>query len=95
MNSYPFNQSVRLTTTFSQAGTAYDPASIVLKTCTPGGVITTYTYGTDAALQKDSTGTYHVDVTLVQAGIWTYRWEGTSNVTAASETQMYVQATVF
>ena len=56
-----------------------DPTvSIKFKLRSPANVETTYVYGTDAALQKASTGNYTADVTPDEGGRWRYRWEATS-----------------
>lgn len=71
------NQKIRISTSTpftNGAGTAYDPASVVLKVQTPGGASTAYTYGVTAGFIKDSTGTYHLDLTGDQAGVWYYEW---------------------
>lgn len=95
MSTYAFNKSVRLSVTFNE-GSNYDPALVVVKTCSPTGVITTYTYATDAAVQKDTTGQYHIDILPAQTGTWYYRWEGTTNgVTAADETSFFVEPSQF
>lgn len=47
--------------------------------------VTTWTYGVDSQVVKDSTGVYHADITLVRAGRLRYRWQGTGTVTAAAE----------
>ena len=86
MNLHDKGDLVRSTATFTNtAGTATDPTTVVCKVRTPAGVVTTYTYGTDAALVKSATGVYYVDVSLTAVGQWWVRWEGTGTVQQAEE----------
>lgn len=79
-----------------ETDTDTDPATIKFTYRSPLGVETTYTYGTDAALVKDSTGDYHVDVVPDIGGRWRYRWltSGT-NKTIALEGSFLVQTSRF
>jgi hypothetical protein len=74
---------------------AVDPTTLVFRTLPPGSVDTTLTYGTDAALVKDATGAYHVDVSLVRAGTWHFRWKGTGTAVFAEEAEIMVRASAF
>jgi hypothetical protein len=51
-----------------------DPDVVQFQFKTPAGAITTYVYGTDDELVKDSAGHYHVDVKFASAGLHYYRW---------------------
>lgn len=71
------NQKLRINTStpFTDgAGTAYDPTTVLLKVQTPAGASITYTYGVTAGFIKDSVGTYHLDLTGDQSGVWYYEW---------------------
>lgn len=94
-NAYDIGDLVRCTGTFAAAGTNVNPDAIMFKVKTPAGVVTTYTYGTDAALVRDSTGVYHVDVSVAEAGEYVYRFWSTGTGQAASEGQFVVKATLF
>lgn len=59
-----------------------DPTTLTFKFEKPDGVETTYIYGTDAELVRDSVGKFHVELTLDQAGTWIWRQESTGIVTA-------------
>ena len=48
-----------------------------------------------AALVKDSTGVYHLDVSASAVGQWYYRWEGTGAVEQADEGTFVVEASAF
>lgn len=59
-----------------------DPATLTFAFETPAGVVTTYVYGVDAALVRDSVGKFHVEITLTEPGWWKWRQESTGVVTA-------------
>jgi hypothetical protein len=82
---------VRCSGSFTQNGVAVDPATVKFKFTTPGGATTTYTYGADGALVKDSTGHYHVDVSASEFDRWIYRWESTGTAQAAQEAEFFVK----
>lgn len=66
-------------------GVAADPSAITFRWRKPDGTRSSYVYGTDAELVKSSTGSYYVDLDLDQAGVWTYRFEGTGGDAKAAE----------
>lgn len=77
-NVYDKGDLIRITGTFKDASlVAYDPTVVKCQVQTPAGVETTYTYPTDAAVVKDSTGNYHLDVSANASGTWWYRWYAT------------------
>lgn len=94
-NAYDIGDMVRCTGTFTASGSSVNPAAIMFKVKTPAGVVTTYTYGTDAALVRDATGVYHVDVSVAEAGEYVYRFWSTGTGQAAAEGQFVVKATLF
>jgi hypothetical protein len=70
------------------AGAAADPTTVVVRVRPPNtgrDEYTTYTYGTDAEVQKTGTGAYYLDVACAAAGTYWVRWEGTGAVIAAVE----------
>lgn len=85
MNIYKTGQKVRVSVTFTVNDVATDPTAVVCKIKDPGGNVTTFTYGVDAEVVKDSTGVYHVDVTTDENRIWYYRFEGSGSCTAVEE----------
>lgn len=96
MNTYDVGDLVRCTGTFTTAaGAATDPTVVGCKVLPPGGTVTTYVYGTDAALVKDSTGVYHVDVSGTVAGYWNYRFYSTGTGQAAGEEAFSIAASAF
>lgn len=87
----------RVTVTFQdESGTGIDPDTVVLKTMSPCGTETTYTYGTDAEVQRETTGQYLGDITPDRAGRWRFRWESTgTETTTVIEDSFIVQASKF
>lgn len=86
MTEYDMGDLVRASTAFTNSGgTATDPSTVTVKYRVGAGVVTTYVYGTDAEVEKDSTGNYHVDILANISGVYHVRWEGTGTVTAADE----------
>ena len=98
-NTYDMGDSVRLSAAFTDGGTATDPGTILFRWKPPKSSASLYTYGSDAALVKASTGNYYVDLTIPgtasSAGQWTYRFEGTGAVIAADEDRFYVEPSPF
>ena len=77
------------------AGAPADPTVVRFKSTKPSGTTTTLVYLTDAALVKDSTGNYHVDLSATEAGIWFYRFEGAGAVETAEEGEFTVAPSGF
>lgn len=96
MAQYTKGQKVRVSAVFrNNSDVVADPSTITFKWQTPAGVDSDYVYGTDAELVKDSTGNYHVDLTLNEADTWVYRFESTGNPVAADEESLGVAASQF
>ena len=77
-NTYDVGDLPRVSAVFTTpAGVDTDPTVVKFVYQAPGGTAVTLTYGTDAALVRDSAGHYHVDVSLTVAGTWSYRWYST------------------
>lgn len=90
-NRFDKGDLVRCTGTFTTAGgAAQDPTTVKVSIRTPARVVTTYVYGVDGALVKDSTGVYHVDVDANQVGTWYVRWWATGTGQAAGESPFFV-----
>jgi hypothetical protein len=89
---YP-NTVLQLTIAFTDTdGVAVDPDTVVFKLCSPCGVITSYTYGTDSEIQKASTGNYTADVTPDRGGRWFFRWETTGPVFATEDSFIVINS---
>jgi hypothetical protein len=93
---YPGTQ-IDLTINLQNAAEAdVDPATLTFKLMSPDGVETTYVYGTDAEITKQSVGDYTARITPDKAGRWHYRWITTGSGTVlASEGDFLVQRSVF
>lgn len=76
-------------------GGPVDPAVVLFKYEDPAGNLTTLTYLTDAALIRDSTGNYHVDIDCDEDGAWYWEWRGTGANQAADEGYFTVTASRF
>ncbi len=96
--SYIVGQTIRLTATFTgpnlpdgTPGPLVDPTTITLRfehqTQPPA---LTYTY--PGTITRDSSGTYHQDITILTAGVWVERWEGTGSANSAAEKAIVVTA---
>jgi hypothetical protein len=96
INAYDKGDVVRCSGAFTNsAGTAIDPTAVLFTFIDPAGTSTTYTYGVDAALAKDSTGNYHVDVNADAEGIYHWRMYSTGTGKAAAEGEFVVTSSVF
>src|SRR5579872_6677913 len=67
---------------FTLNGVATDPSVLTFQFIKPDGTTTTYTYGVDAQLVRDSVGNYHVQLAVDLAGNWSYEWVATGTVVA-------------
>lgn len=96
MSEYDAGSLVRVTGTFRDInGAVADPALVQFKYLNPAGSATTYVYGTHSQLVKDSTGIYHVDLTLASAGTWRVRFESSGTGQAAQESSLIAKYTSF
>jgi len=91
MAIYDVGDLVTCSATFAVNDTPTDPTVLTFSFKTPAGTTTTYTYGTDAALVRDSAGAFHVDVPVDAEGVWHYRFAGTGAATAAEERRFYTR----
>jgi len=95
-NFFQVGDLVRVTGTFKTlAGAVTDPTAVFFSFQTPAGTTATYTYGTDAALVKSSTGVYYVDVSVTSAGNWRYRFYSTGTGQTADEGYFSVPYSAF
>lgn len=85
INYYRTGQKVRVTCQFKVNDTLTDPTSVICKVMDPSRNVSTYVYGTDAEVVKDSTGIYHVDIVANEKKEWNVRFEGTGACVAVEE----------
>ena len=77
------------------AGALADPQTVKVSVRPPSGVISTYVFGTDAAVVKDSTGKYHIDIDANASGAWAVRWFSEGTGKAAVEMRFKVKKSDF
>lgn len=82
---YASGQLVNISCTFTLSGIPTDPTTVIGRFRWGTATTTSYTYGVNAQLVKDSTGVYHFDVTAQNSGTYYYRFEGYTSVQAAEE----------
>jgi hypothetical protein len=96
VNNYDVGDEVRVTGTFTDsAGTEQDPNAVFFQYEDPSGTVTALAYPADAALVKDDTGIYHVDIDVDEAGMWHWRWYSTGVGQAADEGQFLAEDSRF
>ncbi len=96
MNTHDIGDVVRISVAFTnQAGTPVDPGTVTVKVKTPIGLATTYVFGVDSGVIKDSTGNYHFDVEPAIQGVWAYRWEGAVSNKGAEENTFQIRESAF
>lgn len=88
---FDLGQSVTVTNTFTDGdGVVVDPASVFVNYKSPGGTLTTLEFGVDAAVIKDSTGVYHVDIDGDEVGRWYVYWFSTGTGQASDEESFFI-----
>lgn len=90
MAVYDVGDSVRVTGTFTVASVVTDPTTVTLEVKDPSGNVATYTYAL-SEVTRSGTGVFYKDLTIDEAGIWTYRWSGTGAVVSAGEEWLEVR----
>ena len=75
--------------------TSTDPNTVTFDMKEPNNTVTTYTFGVNAPLVKDSTGNYHVDWFIALSGIHAYNYTGFGGANAAEEASFIVVPTEF
>lgn len=95
MNTYTLGKVIRSNVAFAQSSTPVDPGGVTFKIKSPLGVTTTYVYGVDAEVVKDSTGNYHVDYEPDRQGVWSVRWQGTVSNKSAEESEFQIVESQF
>lgn len=68
----PISMNVNFTDT---SGDDYDPETVTLKIIDPGGVETSYVYGTDDEVTRADSGNYVGTIRPDRGGRWFRRWE--------------------
>lgn len=89
VNEYDPGDVVRVTAAFTVGGTATDPTAVTFRLREPDGTATEYVYGTDAELEKPSTGNYRVDWPVDQEGWHYFSFTGTGDAPAMEQGEFY------
>lgn len=95
MANYTLGNVIKLAANFKANSADVDPTTITFKLKDPLGVITTYIYGTNAELVKESTGDYYVHYTPLVEGRHTYRFSSGTTYIAAEESTFDVVESQF
>lgn len=76
-NEYDVGDLIRCSGAFTNiSNVAVDPDNVHFKVRDPSLNTTSYQYGVDAEVVRDSVGNYHVDVDVDEAGYWWFRFYG-------------------
>lgn len=90
-NTYDIGDVVRLTATFTDTGeTAANPSSVRFIYETPSGSFSTQTSTGDVV--NPQVGTYYLDITLSESGVWEYRVTSTGTLKASEEGYLVARA---
>lgn len=88
MNSFLWGSQVKMQGIFRVSAVETDPTTGAIRCLytKPTGAVTIVT-STQAAIVKDTTGTYYslVTPTSSEIGVWYYRWHATAGVITAGE----------
>jgi len=88
-NYYEYGNTITIAGAYDDENEApYDPTTVYVWVKNPNGTDTTYEYGVDVEVVKDSTGRYSMDVSGNIVGIWYYRWY-TDNPDDASDEKWF------
>jgi|SRR5690606_12147698 len=69
----------------NSSGVLTNPTSVTVTVREPDDTKTTYTYGTDPEVVRDSTGIYYISIVPDAAGPWGFYWLGTGTVPRSTE----------
>lgn len=90
---YVIGNKIRITGTITDLeGTAVDPTTLEIEVRDPAGKVTTYTYGEDEEVVRDSTGVYYLDLLPNLPGPWRYYWLGEGENQVASNGSFFVKS---
>jgi hypothetical protein len=94
VNVYQKGDLVRVSGVFKDlTDVVQDPDTVSLKVTKTDGTQTIYVFNGSPAVTRDSTGNYHVDVSVDQVGRWFYTWISTGLAQAAENGEFLVEAT--
>lgn len=77
--------TIRIYGTLLVNETPTDPNTLRLDIIDPTSTTTSYEFGTDPEIVRDSVGQFHFDLMLTQRGVWRYQWFSNASLTAFEE----------
>ncbi len=88
---------VRVRATFkNENGVKVDPATVQVSVKKPDLTITTYIYGTNPEVIKESVGVYYIDINTTNAvGNWFFVWKSSGTYQAIGQTTFEVVSAYF
>lgn len=93
-NVYDVGDLVKITGDFTDEDDEdINPTTVTFEFTDPLGNTTTYAYGIDDELVRDSEGHHHVNIDVDESGTWYYRWSSTGTGQAAEEGSFVVRPT--
>jgi hypothetical protein len=95
VNTYDVGDGVVVSTTFTDRLTAapVDPDDVFLDVRWHSSAEpTTYTYGEDDEVVRDSEGVYHSLISATGPGLWHYGWRSSGDVVSAEQGEFLVRA---
>lgn len=92
IDKFILGQSVTVSAAFTHPVTdaPLDPTTLTLVVESPSGVETTYVYGVDLIIVRDSEGLFHADLLPGEQGKWVYRFVGTGSAAGANEGEFLI-----
>lgn len=85
MNSYDIGSVVHIFTTFTDANGNAADTTVAMELRDPQGNYTS------PSVTRDSTGSYHVDVSPTVSGMWEYKFLGTGTIVAVTEGRFWMR----
>lgn len=97
VSEFDIGDRIQVRVTFTASGTPTDPTEVSFRMQPPTAAEVSEVYNGGAGnVQKESTGVYTYDYTILEPGVHVYRWKGTGAVVAATkDTPFLVRTTVF
>ena len=77
-------------------GVLTDPTTVTFAYISPNAGLVPVSYTTpDAFITNDDVGEYHIDLDLVEEGVYEIRWEAAGNIQGAAEQKVTVAPSSF
>ena len=96
MSAYKLGNTVKVSAVFRDVdGDLTDPNTVTARKKVPAGTETSYVYGVDAALVRNSIGSYYLLIPTTTAGTYYYRFVGDDDMDTANEGSFTVNMSAF